>query len=135
MLHHWKNIYLIALLAFLQCFAPLLHAHTLGMQHTNGVHVHFDHDLLEVDEAEAGKPSLQIAKTELPAIGMVQEYKKDYVFSVSSDQGVVSAGLPASFLNVSTVVVAGSLGQPSLRFYHPLPFPQAPPAFSVLSYS
>jgi len=127
MLSHWKNIYLVMLLAFLQCFAPLLHAHALGMSHASGVHFHFDNDMLEHDDAEAGKPALKIAKTEFPAIGMAQEYKKDPVLFIADDHGALPPGLPVAFLNAHTLVATAQQYPAPFRFYHPLPLSQAPP--------
>ena len=131
MLSNWKNIYLVVLLAFLQCFAPLLHAHTLGMSNVSGVHFHFDNDMLEHDDAKAGKPALKIAKMEFPAIGMAQEYKKDYVFFVADDHALLPPDLPVSFLNTHALAVTGQPYQITFRSYHPLPFSQAPPAFLI----
>ena len=128
LLTRWKNIYLVVVLAFLQCFAPLLHAHTLGMTHIDGVHFHFDNDMLDHDDIEAGKPVLQISKTEFPAIGMAQEYKKDYGFFITDDLGALPPALTTPFLTALSLSVAGQLHQITFRFYHPLPFSQAPPA-------
>lgn len=124
----FKNIYLIVLLAFLQCFAPLLHAHALDTSHADGVHFHFDHDMSEHDGAETGKPALKIAHTEFPVIGMAQEYKQDYVVFVADDHAALPPGFPVPFLNAPTLAVTAQPHLLPFRFHRPLPFSQAPPA-------
>jgi len=121
-------MYLVMLLAFLQCFAPLLHAHTLGMTDVSGVHIHVDMDMPDYAAADVDHPTVTIAKTELPAIGMAQEYKKDYVFFAADDQGALPPDFPLPSLSSVTSVVTVQLYQTAFRFHHPLPFSQAPPA-------
>ncbi len=129
MLSRLKNIYLIVLLAMLQCFAPLLHAHTMGMSHVSGVHAHFDHDMLDLGAAEAGKPEVKITKSEFPAIGVAQEYKKEYVLFAANDQVSPSLNFPVLSVNRNVFAVSGQIYPSILHFYHPLPFAQAPPVF------
>lgn len=114
-----KRFSLILLLAFLQCLAPLLHAHPMGTQIAGGIHLHED---IEWSGMEAtGHPAsseIGAATThELPAISMAKEHKLDSAVAVADPISIVCrhAADPAK--------------HPSPVFPAPLPF-FLPPSFS-----
>lgn len=125
----WKNLHVIVLLAFLQCFAPLLHAHALGNFQSSGVHFHLDNDMLE-HSAKAGKADLQSSQTELPAITMAQEFKKDAVLFVINDVDLPFR-YPSQVLVYAHSPHGNLLHQPLYFFSSRLPPAQAPPYLSV----
>ena len=66
---------LIFLLTLLQCFAPLLHAHTHGSPVASGVHIY---GVDELAVADSSKPAFTAERGEsAPAIAMAQEYRQD----------------------------------------------------------
>ena len=129
MFNKLKNLHVVVLLAFLQCFAPLLHAHALGNYQSSGVHFHLDNDMLEHD-AKPGKVELQSSQTELPVISMAQEFKKDAVLCLIPDLAP-----PFRYLSQVSVSAQSSITdlfyQPSFRFSATLPPAQAPPFLSL----
>ncbi|TCV85382.1 hypothetical protein [Sulfurirhabdus autotrophica] len=122
-------MHVIVLLAFLQCFAPLLHAHALGNYQSSGVHFHLDYDMLE-HSAKPGKAELQTSQTELPAITMAQEFKKDAVLFIITDV-VLPFRYPSQVLNYIHSRHSDLLHQPLYLFTSRLPPAQAPPYLSA----
>ena len=130
-----RNFYWVVLLAVLQCFAPLLHAHVTGHSQSSGIHFHADDDMLEHVGTLAGMPEFKAAKTEYPAIGVAQEYKKDYAFLVVSDD--------VPFLSPYRLAVARRMSPdfvwPACEFFDGIscspPPSRAPPVFFPLSFS
>lgn len=119
---------LLLLLALLQCFAPLLHAHAHGSSVVAGVHIDGVGDLLVAD---SGKPAFMEERVEAPAITMAQEYRKDSTIALPDvDQPVLAApvssltavSFPAPFLAASFVTLF-----PGGELVHSRPFSQAPP--------
>lgn len=124
MLRGRNGFFLIALLALLQCMAPLLHAHAFGVGQGEGVHLH------DVIAAYPGDfDSVQAICEEAPAIGMAQEHRQDGALLLAASQ--TPALLPA-FPAVPGQVArapfssheAPSSGRRDVRLF---PFPQAPP--------
>ena len=123
---------LLLLLALLQCFAPLLHAHTHahthGLSEASGVHID---GVDEMFAADSGTPVLTAERENSPAIAMAQEYRQDSTIALSdADQPVPAA--PASSLSTaffrlpfqaSTVVTV----LPGGPLIYSRPFSQAPP--------
>ena len=129
MFYKLKNLHVVVLLAFLQCFAPLLHAHALGNYQSSDVHFHLDHNALEHD-AKPGKAELQSTQTELPAISMAQEFKKDSVLSVITDIAPPLRYVPQVSVGAQSRIT-DLLFQPPFRFSSHLPPAQAPPLLSL----
>lgn len=116
---------LLMLLALLQCFAPLLHAHTHGLSAASGVHIDGVNELLVAD---SGKPAFMVDREEAPAIAMAQEYRQDGAIALSdAEQPALITRFFATFIRLpflaASVVVAFSGGPP----LYSLPFAQAPP--------
>lgn len=120
---------LLLMLALLQCFAPLLHAHTHGIGGASGVHLDGVSELLVAD---SGKPAFEADRSDAPAIAMVQEYRQNRSISL---QGADQPVLASSALSSSTVffqipVLAASVSSvlPGGPPIYSRPFSQAPPA-------
>lgn len=119
---------LLLLLALLQCFAPLLHAHTHGLSVASGVH------LDEVDElavADSSKPLFTAERGEAPAIAMAQEYRQNRIIALPDIDQPVLAASALSFSSISfqlpflaALFVSASAGGPLI---YSRPFSQAPP--------
>lgn len=84
MIQSWKNFHIVFLLAFLQCFAPILHAHAMGDSSGDEVHFHADDHARFSTNVLPNQPAYEVCADEYPAIGMAQVYKKD-TFFVPSD--------------------------------------------------
>ena len=84
MIQSWKNFHIVLLLAFLQCFAPMLHAHAMGDSSGDGVHFHADDYALASTNVLPNQPAYEVCADEYPAIGMAQVYKKD-IFFIAAD--------------------------------------------------
>ncbi len=125
----WKNLGLIALLAMLQCIAPLVHAHVSDDFHSGSIHFHLNGDILDHDGAVTAKPELSDAKAGFQTVGMAQGYKNDYILFLTDNQGPSHTGLLASVFNVVPIAIIGQSKQTSFRFSYCLPPAQAPPVF------
>ncbi|BCB27115.1 hypothetical protein SKTS_20010 [Sulfurimicrobium lacus] len=120
---------LLLLLALLQCFAPLLHAHTHGIGGASGVHLDGVDELVVAD---SGKPAFMADRSDAPAIAMVQEYRQNRSISLHADD---QPALAASALSFSTVFFQLPFLAPSVvttlpggPLIYSRPFSQAPPA-------
>lgn len=114
---------LVWLLALLQCFVPLLHAHAGGLNAGGETHIHLDalhlgvtHDLVE----------LRVDHGAAPAVSAPSEFKRDSFFS--GDDLVVAVNiLPQPALPPALRL---QFAPPSHFpvFHKPTPPAQAPPA-------
>lgn len=131
MARNWKQLSLLAVLAFLQCFAPLLHAHADGVSATYGVHFHLL-DSLTADEAALGQPVVKSSKEDYPAIGMAQEYKKDKDFLVLQSPVPLIARFPVTFPQESRCLpLSACLSPASSAVSYFLPPANAPPLVQI----
>lgn len=128
MLQNRKKFVLLLLLALLQCFAPLLHAHAHGSSLASGVHIDGVDEQVAVD---SGKSVFMPERNNTPAIAMAQEYRQDGTIALTdADQPVLAAPV-FSFSSISpplpslaTAVVTAFPGGPLV---YSRPFSQAPP--------
>lgn len=123
-----NSFVLIILLTLLQCFAPLLHAHTFGVGQSGGVH------LYQATVSHAGGSDNTHAHLvsahgdEAPAIGMAQEYRQDSAIVLSD----VAQPLLEQFPRISSRYEHHPLDShhaapPGGSSSHLIPFSQAPP--------
>ena len=73
MLNAWPKFLVVVLVASLQCFAPLIHAHTNGVPSDHDIHTH--------GEETGAVPSVQALDVDQhhgQAIGVAKEFKRDY---------------------------------------------------------
>jgi len=120
---------LILLLALLQCFAPLLHAHTHASFATNGVHID---GMDELAVADSGKPAFtEEGGHDAPAITMAQEYRQDGTIALPDvDLAVLAApalSLSTVFFRMPFLAVSLATLLPGGPLVHSRPFSQAPP--------
>lgn len=118
MFNSWQKFLVVVLVAGLQCFAPLIHAHTNG--------VPGDHDIHSHDKETSAAASVQVLDADHhhgQAIGVVKEYKRDYTL-----QFFDAAVLAPYTIRPQTVSLAPDLWHsytpPGIRFTRPSP--QAP---------
>lgn len=131
-----RNRFLVLiLLALLQCFAPLLHAHAHGVSVTGKVHLH--------GEGEAHAPALLLHdhpellsftadRDEAPIIAMAQEFRHDNTMVLSGDP---QPAVPPTFSEFSlarafTLEPARPVF-PGGRCSYLSPFSQAPPSVLI----
>lgn len=129
MLQSRNKFVLILLLALLQCFAPLLHAHTHGSPVAGGVHIDGVEELAVVDFSA---PVFTAERGDFaPAIAMAQEYRQDSAIALSDADQPVLATPAFSLITVffRTPLLAASIGTsfPGGPLVRSRPFPQAPP--------
>lgn len=126
---HRASITLIILLALLQCFAPLLHAHAHGQSGAGGVHLHGGIEW-QLADSSSGLPGLIAERVDAPVIAMVQEYRQDSAMVLSdADQPslAISSSLTSFSLSFSPTVIA-SRHSPGGSLPYARPFSQAPPS-------
>jgi len=124
-----NNFVLILLLALLQCFAPLLHAHTHGSSVASGVHIDGVDELAIVD---FNKPAFTAERGDgAPAIAMAQEYRQDSAIALpDADQAILAApalSLNTVFFRVPFLAASIDSSFPGGPLVHSRPFSQAPP--------
>ena len=127
MFNSWSKFLVVTLIAGLQCFAPLIHAHTRGVPADHDIHFHGD----ETGVVAGAAPDVQVigvAQQHGPAIGVAKEYKRDNTLP-SFDTPLLSrfVALPQTFSlhpDVWRLFLA-----PGVRFTRPSA--QAPPGISV----
>ncbi|MBT9613524.1 MAG: hypothetical protein IV108_09710 [Burkholderiales bacterium] len=78
MFHSWPKFLVVVLVAGLQCFAPLIHAHTNGVPGDHDIHAHG-----EETGAAASVQALDVDHHHGQAIGVAKEYKRDYTLPLS----------------------------------------------------
>lgn len=122
-----NKFFLLLLLALLQCFAPLLHAHAHGLSMAGGVHLDGVEQLLVTD---SGATSVMAERGDAPAIAMAREYRRDSIIAVlDAAQPVLATPLfsfPAAFFDLP-LPVAIVITPPARPLNYSRPFPQAPP--------
>jgi hypothetical protein len=70
----------VALVALLQCFAPLIHAHAHAHEVPGNYHVHFHAPELDAGASEpSATPEATVPDSTSAAIGVSQEFKRDFV--------------------------------------------------------
>jgi len=114
----------VLLLAFMQCFAPLLHAHPGGDSASHGVHLHGGIAPHVPDGAVLSLSHLDHDET---TIGAAQEFKQDY--AIQAGEPLVAATqslLPGRLERRNDVPPAPSSS--CARIPYILPLAQAPPA-------
>ena len=74
MVNVWSKFLLVALLACLQCVAPLIHAHTNGLQDHHDTYI----TVQETDDA-AYAHAFEADHDHGQAIGVAKEFKRDYI--------------------------------------------------------
>lgn len=122
---------LLALLALLQCFAPLLHAHAPdvhGAPAVAGVHLHDLDAWHAVDAAVSDAPAFVADHGHGQVIAMVREFRQDGVMALADDgQPGAPAGIPVAVAAVSRVLFPLPVSPPGCVSSHTRPYPQAPP--------
>jgi hypothetical protein len=121
----------LILLALLQCFAPLLHAHAHGISVEGKVHMHGEGEapvLASSIHEYSGLPSFVADRDESPVIAMAQEYRHDSTIALSDDPRSALTNYSPEFslvrpIPVETVCVV----PPGGRCGYLSPFSQAPP--------
>jgi len=120
---------LILLLALLQCFAPLLHAHTHGSSVASGVHID---GVDELAVADSSKPAFTAERGEsAPAIAMAQEYRQNRIIALpDADQPVLAASalsFSSIFFQLPFLAALFVSAPPGGPLIYSQPFSQAPP--------
>lgn len=124
-----NSFVLLFLLALLQCFAPLLHAHTHGQSGVSGVHMHGDVERLLENASSPVLPRLIAERVDAPVIAMAQEYRQDSVMLLSdAGQPAPAISFPPRFSSRQPVLAASVvLESPGGASPYSQPFSQAPP--------
>ena len=127
-----RNRFLVlAFLALLQCFAPLLHAHAHGISVEGKVHMHGEgkaHVQSLLEHEHPGLPSFTADRDEAPVIAMAQEFRHEIIIALSN------APQPAIAMSVLEILPARPfraepvcLAPPGGHCSYLSPFSQAPP--------
>ncbi|MDO9190284.1 MAG: hypothetical protein Q8K43_00265 [Sulfurimicrobium sp.] len=130
-----NRFFVLFLMALLQCFAPLLHAHAHGVSVEGKVHMHGEGKaamLASLHREHPELPSFVAERDEAPVIAMAQEFRHDSSIALSDPPQLA---LPVSFLEFSLVrpVQAEPVctASPEDRCSYLSPFPQAPPSILI----
>lgn len=84
----------VALVALLQCFAPLIHGHANAHELDGVSHVHLHGDVVEVIEQVPGAtPAVDKAHDHTPAIGVAKEFKRDGFFTLLIQAVLIGSAL------------------------------------------
>ena len=129
MMRKCKSLILVWMLAFLQCLAPLMHAHAGGMHAATEAHIHFDG--LHLGAAH-GKAEFSAYHVDAPSVSTPAQFKRDPIFSPSSADlaiAVTQLPQPAFAAMAFTVPQAPLLAS---GFIRPAPPARAPPAAFTL---
>ena len=121
------NYCLLLVLTFLQCLAPLLHAHAGGLHVTSHVHV-LDYGL-ELSASHSGhEQEIKADLCDSPVVGTASEFRRDSAVDGFAGMAPATSWLTAQY---PTYVVVLSVA--SILSYMPFragpPPSQAPPAF------
>lgn len=120
-----KSMLLVWALAFLQCLAPLLHAHAGGLHVSGGAHIHFEG--LRIGALHAGH-EIHADHAEMPSVGTPAEFRRDRFFS-GDDVAVAAVALPLPAMPPTVFLPALSFRYFPV-FDKPSPPAQAPPVNS-----
>lgn len=124
-----NSFFLLVLLALLQCFAPLLHAHTHGGPAPAGVHLHDLDGLHAVNGMVSDTPSLTAQWHHAPVIAMASELRQDCAIELANaDQPTAPAHWLKQSLAVPSLDPFFSVSPPGGRCCYSHPFSQAPPS-------
>jgi hypothetical protein len=123
---NWKQSWAVLLLAFLQCFAPLLHAHPGGDSTSHGVHFHGEM-AAQGHAPEGAGFSLSHAADDEAAIGVAQEFRHDYAIQVGEPLALATRPLLPGRLERRNDTIPTCFGFCG-RLSYILPLAQAPPA-------
>lgn len=123
-----QNYFLLLVLTFLQCLAPLLHAHAGGLHVTSHVHVH-DHGLELSAPHPAHVPGLKSDLCDSPAVGAASEFKRDATHDDFAGAPSATSWLTVPY-SADVVVIASTPILPHIPFRAGPPPSQAPPAFA-----
>lgn len=129
MMRKCKSLILVWMLAFLQCLAPLLHAHAGGLHAATDAHIHFHGPLL----AKAhGQLEFSMHHVDAPSVSAPAQFKRDPIFSPSSaDLAFAVAQLPQPAFAAMAFTAPQAL-LPRSGFTRPAPPARAPPAAFTL---
>lgn len=132
------KLLVVMLVALLQCFVPLLHAHAhtqaYAHQHVDGVdHVHVNGVLLESDQADShAMPEMKAPHDHPQAIGMSEEFKRDGFGALLLQAALVTCLLIAVFAVSRRAIKLAEPSTPVLkRSPHYRPPATAPPVSNV----
>lgn len=119
------NFCLLLALTFLQCLAPLLHAHAGGLHVTSHVHVH-DYGL-ELSASHSGHEQEFTADLcDSPVVGVASEFRRDSAIDGFTGMPAAIPWVTAQYSNHVVVIAL-----PPILFYTAFragpPLPQAPP--------
>lgn len=120
------SLSIVFLLAFLQCLAPLLHAHPLGVSAARGVHFHSGLDYASHGSPQTTSHADEQVATEYAAIGMEKPLKQDFHEVVESL--FAAAVLPVFLVLFPLFSHPFGKGRRHTPPPHGLPFSQAPPS-------
>lgn len=124
--NNWKQVWAVLLLAFLQCFAPLLHAHPGGDSASHGVHFHGEMAPQGHASDGAGFAPSHVGDDEATIV-VAQEFKQDYAMHAGEPLVAVTQSLlPGRLERRNDVPPIPSA--PCARLCYTLPLAQAPPA-------
>lgn len=129
----WNNFVLVMLLALLQGFAPLLHAHVHDISQPGKMHFHaFEFDTPTSSE-DPGLQQLKFHLADSDAIGVESAGKNDHEPLVQADAAQALPTVPFSRLLALAppVFSAAVLSRFISRSAHLLPPSQAPPGVSL----
>ena len=118
MFHSWPKFLVVVLVASLQCFAPLIHAHTNSAPDNHTIHTHG-----EEASATANIEVLDVDQHHGQTIGVAKEYKRDYTLPLFDAVVLASAILLPATVSLSPDLWR-SYAPPGIRFIRPSP--QAP---------
>lgn len=123
-----KSLSLVWILAFLQCLAPLLHAHAGGLQTAADAHIHFDGLHLG---ATHGRTEFSAHHVDTPSVSTPAQFKRDPVFSPSSADLAIAATLLPQPALAAVAFTVPQAPLPRSGFIRPAPPARAPPASST----
>lgn len=123
MMRKWNLIPLVVLLTFLQCLAPLLHAHAGGLHSGPIGHVH----LAALSIAPpAGQTELRADHSDAPSLSVPAEFRRDPAVS-GGEPAALPVALPYPSLPVAFSAPLVQLHLAPLPFRLSTPPAQAPP--------
>lgn len=121
-----QNYFLLLVLTFLQCLAPLLHAHAGGLHVAPHVHVH-DYGLELPASRLAHELELKADLCDSPVVGAASEFKRDATYDDFAGAPSVAPWFTALY-SVDVVDIASPSTLPPIFFRAGPPPAQAPPA-------
>jgi hypothetical protein len=124
----YKKVVALLLLALLQCFAPLLHAHVHGSSASAGVHIDGVDQLLDVNP---GAPAFELAQDHGPAVVMPAEFRQERATPLPDDGQAQPAAAPSprhiALLQLQFPPASSAASVLSVSAAYSRPFSHAPP--------